>query len=114
MNEKLIEATARAICGKRGYDFNYIAQDKTCRAYSVLTTEAHAVLAALQSAGYAVVPVEPTEEMLKAGRARVRYKIKVPDWMHPHGYAPAYAYYRAMIEATKNPPQREPELAEGD
>lgn len=46
-----------------------------------------------------IVPVEPTEAMLKAGRGSGD-SVTVPAWMIPHGLARAYATYRAMISAS--------------
>lgn len=44
------------------------------------------------SAGFAVVPVEPTEEMIAAGKAAICWH-QAPDHV-------AYSFYRAMLRAS--------------
>ena len=57
--------------------------------------EARAVIEALTAAGYAVVPVEPTEAMIEEGAKRVLVGI-----VHSKGYTTiADDTYRAMIAA---------------
>jgi len=99
MTDKLIEVLARDHSG-RVFDQFFCdphrsperrAQwiEKTWKAYM---PEARAALTAIREAGYAVVPVEPTEKMLEAG-----WRI-LPDMLG--GDAPGEVY-RAMIAAAQ-------------
>lgn len=53
---------------------------------------ARAAVSALEKAGYAIVPREPTEAMLKAGRD------VAPHW-HDDPMTPPIEYWQAMIAA---------------
>lgn len=59
-----------------------------------------AILSALRSAGFAVVPVEPTKEMLGAGATSL-----VNDQDHKGvpqmAVSPAYGAYKAMLKAAQ-------------
>jgi hypothetical protein len=56
--------------------------------------ETDAVLAAIHASGHRIVPVEPTEEMLREGAAKVR------EFMDVRGpYPRAHAMYCAMLTA---------------
>lgn len=66
----LIEAMARAICGEAGYDKPWEAFNASER--DMFVDCARAALAAIEAAGYRIVPVEPTWEMLEAGQAADR------------------------------------------
>ncbi len=61
---------------------------------------ADAILSALRSAGFAVVPVEPTREMLGAGATSL-----VNDQDHKRvpqmAVSPAYGAYKAMLKAAQ-------------
>ena len=58
MTTPLIEAIARALCKSQG------EPDNCAKFY---TESAQAALTAITEAGYAVVPVEPTEAMIEVG-----------------------------------------------
>lgn len=59
---------------------------------------ADAALAAIQSAGYVVVPVEPSEAMVRAGIQQAA--ICTDDWNASSACIGEHVY-RAMIEAAK-------------
>lgn len=84
----LIEAMARALCeaqGVRRIDGNEMARARD---------EVEAALTAITEAGYALVPVEPTDAMLEAGH----------DLLTEHGCNPltgdAELCWEAMISAS--------------
>ena len=80
MNDKLIEAVARAI-------------HVHCHAMTSPEDAARAALAAIEASGHAIVPVEPTEDMVgEGGLARLRHDG------HPRD-APVVAIYAAMLAA---------------
>ena len=58
------------------------------------TKQSKAVLAALRQAGFAVVPVEPTEAMLEAGKNGMRYGQQRPQDL-------LRAIYQSMLSAGK-------------
>ena len=63
-----------------------------------LTPAIRAYLKALRSAGYAVVPVEPTQEMTTAGwNAIINLRLDGPDGTGP---LEAKEIYRAMLTAS--------------
>ncbi len=64
---RLTQAVAAAI---RGADKRYFFED--------YTAQADAVFRALREAGYAVVPVEPTPEMLEAAKNGLRFGQQRP------------------------------------
>lgn len=66
----LIETMARAICGEAGYDKPWDAFNASER--DMFVDCARAALAAIEAAGYRVVPVEPTEEMICAGISAIQ------------------------------------------
>lgn len=83
-----IEAMARAALAESEYAADCIAYETMCRMMKAALTAYHEHLAA---AGFAVVPVEPTEAMVSAGE-------------DASGYFPAEPMdeiYRAMIAAAK-------------
>lgn len=94
----LIEAIARAIASADGYSFDGPDDPH----YVPL---AQAALTAITEAGYAVVPVEPTEAMLKAAADQVTYDIdseQAVKFITPYA---ADTAYRTMILAAQ---RREP------
>jgi hypothetical protein len=68
---------ARALCVAQGYR-------ETENELARTADEAAAIITALKAAGYAIVPVEPTDEMLGAG----------------YVHSTTAAIYRAMIRAS--------------
>jgi hypothetical protein len=80
---KLADTIAHAI---RKADRRYFFED-----YSA---QADAVLAALKQAGMAVVPLEPTPEIIEAGKTSMKYGTQRPGDM-------LRALYQAMIGAAK-------------
>ena len=89
--EALIEAMARAIAEAKGIE---ICSDASYR-YSTFGPLAEAALTAISQAGYAVVPVEPNEAMIRAGI------IERHDQPTPEAWSLATAnIYRAMLSTT--------------
>jgi TRAP-type C4-dicarboxylate transport system substrate-binding protein len=80
---KLADTIAHAI---RKADRRYFFED--------YTAQADAVLAALKKAGMVVVPVEPTPEIVEAGKNSLKYGAQRPGDM-------LRALYQAMIGAAK-------------
>jgi TRAP-type C4-dicarboxylate transport system substrate-binding protein len=80
---KLADTIAHAI---RKADRRYFFED-----YSA---QADAVLAALKQAGMAVVPLEPTPEIIEAGKTSMKYGTQRPGDM-------LRTLYQAMIGAAK-------------
>jgi len=54
--------------------------DRSDRAYSEAEGGANSILSALRSAGFAVVPVEPTEGMRKAGENSPNTRLASHVW----------------------------------
>jgi hypothetical protein len=64
--DKLIEAMARAICEyETPESYDDLPEISMIKKYFRAT--AQAALAAIEAAGFAVVPLEPTEAMMRAG-----------------------------------------------
>ena len=80
---KLADTIAQAI---RNADKRYFFED--------YTAQADAVLAALKKAGMAVVPLEPTPEVIEAGKNSLKYGAQRPGDM-------LKALYQAMIGAVR-------------
>jgi hypothetical protein len=77
--------------------------DRSDRAYSEAEGGANSILSALRSAGFAVVPVEPTREMLNAAIDTDRYKL---GDISPLGFrcSPQQMFnkaYEAMLKAAQ-------------
>lgn len=92
MTTPLTEAIARAIKDARAFP----GTKPVARLSDVDRRAAHAALTAISNAGYAVVPVEPTEESKQAGvtlamGASLGGSYTLPDYMRD--------LYRAMIHA---------------
>lgn len=91
MTTPLIEAIARAVeeCGPIG----------CCNIDERNAAEiAQAALTAITEAGYAVVPIEPTEAMLEAARDVPFIAMGNGEYLEPD----RIDIYRAMIAATNN------------
>jgi len=68
MSDELIEAVAKAICRENLISTKQPDDPETMGYYwKSFQGEARAALTAIEAAGYAVVPVEPTSEMIAAG-----------------------------------------------
>lgn len=88
----VVEIMARAICREDCTDRENDC--RFCNGYGYHTNEAEAALSALDAAGYAVVPKEPTEAMLTAG---------VPRLMSSGRGSNALCFaYRAMLQASQS------------
>ncbi|MGN7930288.1 hypothetical protein [Sphingopyxis sp. 22461] len=79
---------ARAIIEAQGYS---PSENELARARD----EVPGILAALTEAGYAIVPIEPTEEMLTAGNSVEM--TNVPDCDPPVELPDSWGIYRAML-----------------
>jgi hypothetical protein len=103
-DEKIVEVMARAICDGEGSPCcswqACVDAERSCPGARL--SEARAALSALRDAGYAVVPVEPTEAMLSAYWDSVE---REHDALTMKGKAAAR--YRAMIAAA-NPSRPSP------
>jgi hypothetical protein len=80
---KLADTIAQAI---RKADKRYFFED--------YTAQADAVLAALKKAGLTVVPLEPTQEVIEAGKNSLKYGTQRPGDM-------LKTLYQAMIAAAR-------------
>lgn len=89
----LIEAMARALCeaqGVRRIDGNEMARARD---------EVEAALTAISNAGFAVVPIEPSEAMVEAGHDIHDFDDSLSDHAKDYNRRNSSAIYRAMIEA---------------
>jgi hypothetical protein len=69
----VVEVIARALCRKQWVDASCAPPEiEACvnREWKDFDSEARSVLSAIRSAGYAIVPKEPTREMADAAYAR--------------------------------------------
>jgi hypothetical protein len=85
----IVEVMARAICDRVGpcsFDRTCAEVGASCREQRI--TEARAAIAALDAAGFAIVPKEPTEAMVIAGNGTLE-TVQADD------------VYRAMLAAAK-------------
>lgn len=99
---KLIEAIARRMCGESGFDFD-AENDFTRSSNGDDDGQDHwlglaqAALTAITTAGYAVVPVEPTEAMEEAARDVPYIAMGNGEYLEPD----RADIYRAMISAAQ-------------
>jgi hypothetical protein len=103
MQDELVEAMARAMW-ERAEQINWEGSGREPKSWEDASNAtnrflgrdyAQAALAAIKANGFAVVPVEPTEAMLRDVAAACR------DFYSEDGpYPRAKAVYRAMIKAT--------------
>jgi hypothetical protein len=94
---ELVEAMARAMA--IAYDTKRpqgVVSDTT--AYPADFSAAQAALAAIEAQGLAVVPVEPTEAMVRAGRDAENDAQNSPFWLPPEQIA--LMVYAAMLAAS--------------
>ncbi len=64
MTTPLIEEIARGLCRDGGLCVGFCHKQRCYSAIAAYGTQAQAALAVITEAGYAIVPVEPTEGML--------------------------------------------------
>jgi len=106
-DEKLIEAMARAAFERRHKGArNCYAWDDFWEENEYQRThymnEAQAALAAIEAAGFMVVPVEPTEAMVHQGGSAFDHPSLYMGGPSHTGKRKADAIYRAMIAAAPN------------
>lgn len=109
-NNRLIEAIARAICGRNCDMPKCTCQPdansrRGCRELSM--DHARNALAAIASHGLAVVPREPTEEMREAGQAVILAYWRSSDGFDEDGITDEHEVWSAMLDAS--PTTREPD-----
>jgi len=93
----IVELIAQAICD-RATDKNHWGKlDDSARGF--FRKEARAAIAALDAAGFAIVPKEPTEAMLQAGSdawGKTPHDFDEDDWR-----ASYVSEYRAMLAVSQ-------------
>jgi hypothetical protein len=118
MSEDVVEVMARGMCRAWGANPDGAAENPNgpglVAAWTWWIPKAQAALSALTEGGWAVVPVEPTEGMIRATDGVCQWVTdmlalaqaqgaKVPD-MPSIFDAPVAQWYRAMIAAIDVPP----------
>jgi hypothetical protein len=94
MSDKLIEILARGIWASE-YDEQFDSLHPRSVRRALAVQQATAALTAIREAGWAVVPVEPTEAMLDASWKQTGESKEMRPRTHHH-YA---RHYRAMLNA---------------